>query len=80
MSAPKPPTPASPQSVASSQMAINENALTGTQSAQQTGQNTPVGSLQYVQTGVDPNGVPQFTAVSQLSPEQQQILGNLDLE
>jgi len=77
MSAPKVPKPASPQSVAASQMGINQAALTGTQSAQQTGQATPYGGLQYIQTGVDANGVPQFTAISQLSPEQQAILGNL---
>lgn len=78
MGMPKPPKPASPQSVATAQMDINTNALQGTQAAQQTGQTTPFGNLNYVQTGVNPvTGVPQFTAISNLSPQQQAILNNL---
>lgn len=77
MSAPKPPKPASPQNVAASQMQINQAALQGTQTAQQVNQNTPFGTLNYVQTGVDANGIPQYTAISNLSPQQQAILNAL---
>lgn len=74
---PSVPKAAKPADVAAAQMDINKAALAGTQAAQQVGQNTPFGNLQYVQTGVDANGNPQFTAISNLSPQQQSILNNL---
>jgi len=74
---PKPPKPAPVSQVVAGQTASNQAALTGTQTAQQTSQVTPFGNLNYIQTGVDTNGIPQFTAISNLSPEQQAILTNL---
>jgi hypothetical protein len=38
------------------------------------GQNTPYGSLTYNQTSTDAQGNPLYTATTQLSPEQQQLL------
>lgn len=78
MGAPKVPTPASPASVAAAQQTVNTAQLQGTQTAQNTNQQTPFGSLTYTPTGfVDANGVQQFLADSNLSPEQQEILNNL---
>src|SRR5215467_15194219 len=35
---------------------------------------TPTGSLSYYQTGVGPNGVPTYSAIQQLTPQQQELL------
>lgn len=78
MGGPKPPKPDSVANVTAKQQSANQVGLQGTQAAQQTGQQTPFGSLNYIQTGVDPvTGTPQYTAISNLSPAQQGILNNL---
>lgn len=77
-SQPKPPKPQDPDAVAAAQQKVNVAQTTGTQTAQQTNQQTPFGSITYTPTGfVDSTGIQQFLANTQLSPQQQQILNNL---
>lgn len=50
---------------------------TGAQAGSQYNQTDPYGSLSYSQTGVGPNGVPTYSASTQYSPQQQQLLNQL---
>lgn len=77
MGGPSVPKADKPTNVANTQQQFNQQQLAATQAAQQTGQQTQYGSLGYIQTGVDANGNPQYTAISQLNPQQQAILNNL---
>lgn len=72
-STPKPPPAPDPAVVAGLQDASNTKALQQAQAATNINQYTPTGQLQYVQTGTDAQGNPTWTAVSQLSPEQQAL-------
>jgi hypothetical protein len=69
-SAPTPPSPSqgldTANTIASNQFGYNQAAQAGSQY----NQFNPFGSLQYVQTGTGPNGVPTYSAVSNFSPEQ----------
>lgn len=70
-SSPEPPKVEDPSVTAARQQQYN----IGAQAGSNINQITPTGSLQYYQTGVGPNGVPIYTAVQQLSPQQQSLLG-----
>src|SRR5687768_11404679 len=78
MKAPKAPDPAT---TAAAQGAWNSFTAQQSQAMNMVGQNSPWGSLTYNQTGtttiMDPNGkpitVPQYTANTTLSPQQQAI-------
>lgn len=76
-SAPSAPAAPDPNVVAANQSAYNTKALRESQAATQINQNTPTGSLNYVQTGTDQYGNPTYTLRSQLSPEQQSLLTNV---
>jgi hypothetical protein len=71
---PTPPPVPDPYAVAAAQFNTNLATLESGQAANQTNQITPTGALQYYQTGVGPNGIPTYTAVSQLSPAEQEML------
>jgi hypothetical protein len=69
----KAPTPPSPQQgldTANKIASGQQNYNIGAQAGSQYNQYNPYGSLQYVQTGVGPNGVPTYSALSNFSPEQ----------
>lgn len=59
--------------VANQQNAMNMAAADRSQAASMVGQENPYGSLSYKQTGTGPGGVPLYTAVTNLSPEQQKL-------
>lgn len=66
-----------PNQVAATQANYNTTAGEQSQAGSMVNQNNPYGSLSYSQTGTGPNGVPIYTATSQLSPQQQQLLNTL---
>lgn len=68
--APTPPTPPDANATATAQQGYNEAA----QRASMVGQDTPFGSLSFEQTGTGPNGVPVYTAKTNYSPDQQNLL------
>ena len=76
--APKVPAAPDPKVTAQAQTQSNLATLHATQAAQNIGQNNQYGSLGYQITGSDPEGNPLYTATSTLSPDQQQILDNLE--
>jgi hypothetical protein len=53
---------------------VQQNMNVASQAGSMMGQQNPYGGMQYVQTGIGPNGVPTYTAISSLSPAQQQLL------
>lgn len=55
---------------AAATLGLGESAQAGSQ----VNQIGPTGALTYYQTGVGPNGVPTYTAVQQLTPQQQELL------
>lgn len=81
MDAPSPPPAPDPKAEAAAQATLNQSTATTQQLLNQTNQVTPTGSLTYNQTGqnqfTDADGkvitVPQFTATTALTPEQQAI-------
>jgi hypothetical protein len=77
LSAPTPPSPQDPNSVATTQQGFNTTAGTASQAGSAINQQTPFGSLSYTQSGTGPGGVPLYTASTQLSPQQQSILDTL---
>jgi hypothetical protein len=68
-----PPVP-DPAGVSAGQFEGNLASGESAQAGSQVNQFTPTGSLQYYQTGVGPNGVPTYSAVQQLTPQQQELL------
>lgn len=74
---PKPPKVPSAQETASTAAQYNLNALRTNLSANRLNQNTPYASVNYTQTGTDAYGNPTYTVNTQLSPEQQKILNQL---
>lgn len=52
---------------------MNVDTATNQQQLNMVNQNTPQGSLTYTQSGTWADGTPQFTATTQLSPEQQAL-------
>jgi hypothetical protein len=71
---PSPPPIADPGGVSAGQTAANLGMGESAQAGSQVNQITPTGSLTYYQTGVGPNGVPTYSAVQQLTPQQQMLL------
>lgn len=71
---PSPPPVPDPSGVAAGQFASNLAAGESLQAGSQVNQITPTGALTYYQTGVGPNGVPTYTAIQQLTPQQQELL------
>jgi hypothetical protein len=71
---PSPPPVPDPSGVAAGQFAANLAGGESAQAGSQVNQITPTGSLTYYQTGVGPNGVPTYSAVQQLTPQQQMLL------
>jgi hypothetical protein len=66
-----------PQTVSTQQQGSNIQSAVAGQAASNVNQVTPYGTLTYQQTGVGPNGVPTYTATTNLSPAQQQLLQTL---
>lgn len=64
-----------PNSIDQTQEQYNTLSAEEQQAMNMTNQYTPYGSLTYTQTGTGPNGVPTYTATSQLSPQEQYLLG-----
>ena len=79
-SAPAPPTPPNPTTVANAQSAADINTALATGAMNRVNQVTPFGNLTYVHTGnqATPSGanIPTFTADISLSPAEQQALGS----
>lgn len=71
---PSPPPVPDPAGTSAGQFASNLAAGESAQAGSQVNQVTPTGALTYYQTGVGPNGVPTYTALQQLTPEQQSLL------
>lgn len=71
LSAPQAPDPTT---VANAQTKSNIGTATAQQGMNQIDQVTPTGSLTYTQTGTNPDGTPKYTATTQLSQPQQQLL------
>lgn len=76
---PSPPPVPDPAGVSAGQLASNLAAGESAQAGSQVNQIGPTGAVTYYQTGVGPNGVPTYTAVNQLTPQQQMLL-NLQQE
>lgn len=73
-SSPSPPTIANPNVVASQQQDLNTKSGEQSQQGSMVNQINPYGQLTYTQTGTSPDGTPLYTATTQLSPEQQNLL------
>ena len=85
-SAPAPPPPPDPRETAAAQTGANIAGAIASAQLGQVGQTTPFGTLDYQQTGsytyTDPYTgqsyeIPTYTAVTQLTPEQQAIFDQL---
>jgi hypothetical protein len=76
---PSPPPVADPAGVSAGQFASSLAAGESAQAGSQVNQIGPTGSSTYYQTGVGPNGVPTYTNVQQLTPQQQQLLNEQQL-
>lgn len=74
MSAPKAPDP---NATAQAQMKYSTDAAAKTQQMNMIDQTTPFGSLNYTQSGTNPDGTPKYTANQQYSPEVQNIITTL---
>jgi hypothetical protein len=81
MNSPSPPPAPDPVATAKAQGEMNQNTATQQQLLNMTNQVTPYGSLNYNQTGTNTftgadgkqYSVPQFTATTTLSPDQQEL-------
>jgi hypothetical protein len=67
------PTPPDPTATANAQAQYNTQAAKTQAELNMVGQNTPMGSLTYTQTGTNPDGTPQYTANTTLSAPEQQL-------
>jgi hypothetical protein len=74
MGAPSPPSTGSIQGAGTTLGNQQQGINTQSQYGSNYNQSNPYGSLNYVQTGTGPNGQPQYTAIENLSPQQQQLL------
>lgn len=72
-STPSVPPVTDPNVTAANQQSLNIGALEGGQAASLISQYNPYGSYQYVQTGTGPNGVPIYSSIDQLTPEEQAV-------
>lgn len=73
-SSPSPPPVPDPAGVTAGQAAANLGMGEAAQFGSQVNQIGPLGSLQYLQTSVGPDGVPGYTAIQQYTPQQQMLL------
>ena len=73
--APSPPPAPDPAATAAAQGAANKDAALASLETSLINQTTPYGSLTYKQTGTSEKGNPQYTATTELSPDQQRLLG-----
>lgn len=69
-SAPTPPSPTAGIGAAQQVSDIQQGYNTGAAAGSNYNQSNPFGNLSYIQTGVGPNGVPTYTAMSNFSPDQ----------
>lgn len=75
---PKPPKVPSAQDTASTAAQYNLNALRTNLSANRLNQQTPYASVNYTQSGTDAFGNPTYSVQTQLTPDQQRILDQLE--
>ena len=68
------PAPPDPALTAAAQGAANKDAALASLETSMIGQKTPYGTLSYAKTGMSEAGNPLYTATTELSPEQQQLL------
>lgn len=73
-SAPQAPV-VDPNSINSSQEGYNTLSAEEAATLSNVNQQTPFGNLTYTPTGIGPGGVPSYTATTQLSPQEQYLLG-----
>ncbi|HEV2484219.1 MAG TPA: hypothetical protein VGT08_01700 [Terracidiphilus sp.] len=73
-SAPQVPVPSANTTAASSQ-GYNQLAAEQSQAGSMVNQQTPFGNLTYTPTGTGPGGFPTYSATTQLSPQEQYLLG-----
>lgn len=71
------PQPADPSATAATQAKFDKKAFEEQQAASQVDQVTPFGNVNYTQRGTGPEGIPLYTATTNLSPAQQQMLNTL---
>lgn len=76
-SSPKMPAQPSVADTVAGQAQQNKDAVGTQQTANMTDQSTPYGTINYTANGLDANGNPSYSAKTQLSPEQQAILNQL---
>lgn len=69
-SKPSPPPPEAGIPAAQQVSNIQQGYNVGAQAGSNYGQANPFGSLQYIQSGTGPGGVPTYTALSNFSPDQ----------
>lgn len=69
------PPPPDPVATANAQGAANREASLASLETSMIGQNTPFGTLRYEKIGESDAGNPQYRAITELSPDQQQLLG-----
>ncbi len=77
MSSPSPPPVKDSGKVAEQQQQYNRQAGIESQAGSMVNQYNPYGSLEYKQTGTGPNGIPIYSATTNLTPAQQQLLNTL---
>jgi hypothetical protein len=68
------PAPPDPVATANAQGAANKDAALASLETSMIGQQGPYGSLRYEKIGTSEAGNPQYRAITELSPEQQQLL------
>jgi hypothetical protein len=73
-SSPAPPAAPDPVATANAQGAANKDAAIAGAELSMIGQNTPYGTLAYSQTGTSEKGNPLYTATTELTPDQQNLL------
>ena len=71
------PTPHDPTATAQTQQQLNNQAAASSQSSSMVNQSNPYGTLTYQQTGTGPNGLPLYTANTNLSPQMSAIVNSL---
>lgn len=74
MSAPKAPDPTA---TANAQLGYSTQAAQKTQQMNQYDQTTPFGSLNYTQSGTNPDGTPKYSVNQSYTPEVQSIIDTL---
>ena len=67
------PSPPNPQATAAAQQQLNVGAAEDQQAINNVNQTTPYGSLDYVQTGTNAQGIPIYSANTTLNAPEQQL-------